>query len=149
MTVQAQKPAQTLYPDRYYAQYDSTAPQPAPVTGWWDMWGFEDVTALPPLSDLFPLTPEFWADHIQNPQTGRAVQNDQIIPYEPPQPPLPLKEQAQSAFRRARQEFSRLQMMGQTFGPQMQAYMRNLDAILSGTDTSSTTLPAAPNDPTV
>lgn len=87
-----------------------------------------------------------WHDLTMGIKGAVALSNGQIVPHAPP--PVPLRQQAQQAFQSAQQEFGRLQMMGSTFGSQMQAYMRHLDAIINGTDTSSTVLPAAPDDPT-
>lgn len=80
----AKTQAQTQYPDRYYAQYDPHAAQPAPVLGWFDVWGYSSLDNVPPLSDLLALSADFWADHISQPQTPRAVQNGRIVPYVPP-----------------------------------------------------------------
>lgn len=87
-----------------------------------------------------------WNDLTQGRKGSVALSGGKIVPYTPPPPPL--KQQAQQAFQAARLEFINLQMMGENFGPQMQAYMKSLAAIINGTDTTSTVLPTAPADPT-
>ena len=76
--------AQTRYPDRYYAQYDPHATQPTPVLGWYDMWGFTSLNGMPPLSELLPLSEDFWNGHIANPQINQGVQDGKIVSYTPP-----------------------------------------------------------------
>lgn len=137
-------PVQQAYPDRYYAQYDPKATQPAPVLGWYNMWEFSDLDGLPPLSQLLPLSETFWAEHIASAQTSRAVQDGKIVTYTPPPPPL--KERAQTAMQTVQQQASMASAMGETFGPQMQAYVKQLRAIISGSDTTSTELPQAPDE---
>ena len=65
-----------------------------------------------------------------------------------PTPAIPLKEQAAAAMQKVQQQAAMTSAMGETFGPEMQDHVRALRAILDGTDTTSTTLPTAPADPT-
>lgn len=144
----------------YYAAISSSASFPAPVIGW-DYDRQKEVFATngipqmitepPPASPRFTLIPlpnkdDVWWNNPERWQQSWLVDEKGNLTAAPP-PVIPLKEQAQSAFRRARQQFTDLQMMGETFGPKMQAYMRSLNAIINGTDTTSTTLPTAPADP--
>lgn len=146
--------AKEKYPARYYAQYDLTVKEgPAPITGWYDMWGYSSLAGLPPASQLFPLTEEYWQDHLSrttanNPQTLRAILNGEIVDYAPEPTPIPLAQQANALVASARETFTELQMQGKSFGPMMQKYMTKLIAISKGTDTASTDLPTQPSDPT-
>lgn len=139
--------AQERYPDRYYAHYDPTAQQPAPVIGWYDMWGYSSLDGMPPLSELLPLSADFWQKHITEPQTSQAVQDGTIVAYTPPPPPL--KDQANAAMQQIQQQASMVSAMGETFGPSMRDYVKALRAIINGSDTTSTTLPTAPTEPTI
>lgn len=56
-----------------------------------------------------------------------------------------MKELAQNDLRKTRQEFNKLRMMGQTFGPQI---LRGVNAIINGTNTASTALPTPQVEPT-
>ncbi len=55
-----------------------------------------------------------------------------------------LKDQAIGALASARGEAALAVAMGNTFGPQMRAYVSALQEIADGTDTTSTALPEAP-----
>lgn len=73
----------------------------------------------------------------------------QIVPCPQPVYVPPLKEQATTAMQQVQQQAAMTSAMGETFGPTMKTYVHALRAILDGTDTTSTTLPTAPADPTV
>jgi hypothetical protein len=64
-----------------YAHYDSTAPSPAPVIGWYDTDQFR-YPYLPPATDLLELDASQWAEHYSNPQ-GFAVSSGQLVTYPP------------------------------------------------------------------
>lgn len=87
-----------------------------------------------------------WAELTQGLRGAVALSGGTIVPWAPP--PLPLKQQALAAQQAARQQFTDLQMMGESFGPKMQGYMRALTGIINDTDTTSTALPMPPADPT-
>lgn len=72
----------------------------------------------------------------------------QIVPCPQPVYTPPLKDQAGSARQRVQQQAAMVVAMGETFGPKMRAYVQALQAIINGTDTTSTALPTAPADPT-
>lgn len=135
---------QSAYPKRFYAGYDPAIAEPSPVTGWYDMANFNSPKGLPPLSELLPLTKEFWESHLTSTQEPKAVQNGQIVTYTPP--PLPLKDRAQSTLQRIMSQASALTAMGEVFGPETRQCAQKLRAIINGVDTTSTTLPSVPND---
>lgn len=62
----------------------------------------------------------------------------------PPQPPL--RDQAQSAFSNIQSQAPMIVAMGESFGPQTQAYVKALQAIINGADTTSTALPTRPGE---
>ncbi|MGO3518089.1 MAG: hypothetical protein ACTINM_06300 [Acetobacter cibinongensis] len=135
---------QTLYPARYYAGYDPSAPQPAPVLAWYDTWGMSTTDGLPPAAQLIPVTEQDW----QNTTTfrspaGRGVQDGRIIDYSPPPPPL--AQQAQRQLQQAASTtWSLYGMYGESPPAVWQSYLQALRRIATGADTTSTSLPAAP-----
>lgn len=71
------------------------------------------------------------------------AKDGQVTSFDPPPPPPPpLKEQAQSALSEVQSQAPMLVAMGECFGPRTQAYVKALQAIITGADTTSTTLPA-------
>jgi hypothetical protein len=60
-----------------YAQFDSKAPQPAPIVGWYDTEVF-DYQNLPPMSDLIEVTASQWAMHFTDPN-GWAVSDGKLV----------------------------------------------------------------------
>ena len=138
--------AKTAYPDRYYASYDTTAPQPTPVTGWYDTWDMSDISAVPPASDMIPISETDWNnDDTFRLPVGKGVQNGEIIDYIPPPTPVPLKTQAQSALATARQTvWDEYGSINEPTPDNWVTYLKALMAIANGTDTTSTTLPTAP-----
>ncbi|GBQ53592.1 hypothetical protein ACM0P6_04975 [Komagataeibacter sucrofermentans] len=134
---------ENLYPNRYYVAYDKTAAQPTPVTARYDMSVYGSLAGLPAAADLLALTPEQWA---ALPTHGIGVQNGAIIDYTPPAPPVPLQTQAKNAQAWITQQANLAAAMGETFTADMKAYVLAINAIASGTDTTSTALPAQPTD---
>ena len=61
----------------YYAQYDYSAPQPAPVLGWYDT-GMFDYQNLPSPLHLIEISESEWAMHFTNPD-GWAISNEKLI----------------------------------------------------------------------
>lgn len=131
------------YPDRYYVSYDTTATQPAPIIGRFDMALYGNLDGFPEASELVALTPEQWETL---PAVGCGVLNGQIVPYTPPVVAVPLKTQAASAQAWIQQQANLATAMGEVFTPGMKAYVKAIAAIASGTDTTSTALPAQPTD---
>lgn len=130
-----------LYPARYYAGYDTTAPQPTPVTAWYDTWEMSSLSAVPPASNLMPISAEDWQNttNFRKP-TGKAVQNGSIVDYTPP--PAPLSTQAYYALQQAATtSWAEYGMFGETPPAAWQTYLSTLRAISNGTDTLSTQLP--------
>ncbi|WP_338331320.1 hypothetical protein [Acetobacter sp. LMG 32666] len=131
------------YPNRYYAQYDTTAPQPTKVLGWLDMDFYSDTTGFPPASELLPLTAEQFAARTAGPY---GVSNGALVQYTPPAPVVPLTTQAQTAQAWVQQQASLAAAMGEVFTADMKAYVLAINAIANGTDTTSTALPTQPTD---
>lgn len=136
----------TAYPARYYASYDTTAPQPTPVTGWYDTWDMSSVSNVPAATDMIPISETDWNnDDTFRLPVGRGVLNGKIIDYTPPPTPVPLKTQAQSALATARQTvWDEYGSINEATPDVWVTYLKALMAIANGTDTTSTTLPTAP-----
>lgn len=133
----------------YYAATKKLPDGTMLVVGWYDVTCATDRSICPDPSTLTAISSDDWEKQYgQVPRRPWQIKNGRLVEYAASPITLTLKEQAQDAFQQARQEFSDLQMMGKTFGPQMQSYVRTLQAIINGTDTTSTTLPVAPTDPT-
>jgi hypothetical protein len=75
-----------------------------------------------------------------------AVVNGQLVDYAPPVVPVPLKTQAATAQAWIQQQANLATAMGEVFTADMKAYVKAIAAIASGTDTTSTALPAQPTD---
>lgn len=134
-----------LYPDRYYAAYDTTAVQPTIVTGWYDTWGMTSVANVPPVSRLIAVSAADWDNSDFRVPIGRGVQSGAIIAYTPPAPPVPLKTQARNALvTAASTTWANFGSMGLAVPQAWVDYQTALKAIVTGTDTTSTELPAEP-----
>lgn len=135
---------QAAYPARYYAGYDATATQPAPVTAWYDTWSMSSVESLPPASQLVPISAADWANTTSfRLPAGKAVQNGGIVDYTAPPPPL--ATQAANALQQAATtSWAAYGMYGETPPAAWQTYLASLRALASGADTTSTQLPAQP-----
>ncbi|WP_338331986.1 hypothetical protein [Acetobacter sp. LMG 32666] len=131
------------YPNRYYAQYDTSAAQPTPVLGWLDMSIYSDTTGFPPASALLPITQAQFAARTAGPY---GVSNGALVLYVPPAPVIPLTTQAQTAQAWVQQQASLAAAMGEVFTADMKAYVLAINAIASGADTTSTALPTQPAD---
>ena len=71
---------------------------------------------------------------------------NKIIPYTPPEPVIPLPIQAQAALNSARtQVYNNYASLNEPTPQPWVDYMKALIAIVNGTDTASTKLPAAPS----
>lgn len=135
---------------------DQPEHDPMPIRGWAAVPLSPDLTDDERLRQAAPhipsgcravrldITDEAWATR---PIVNPALSDGKII--QGPSPIIPLKEQATTAIQQVQQQASMTSAMGETFGPEMQAYVRALRAIISGTDTASTTLPTAPAEPTL
>jgi len=134
-----------------YAHFDHTAEAPAPVLGWYDTVAFA-YPSLPADADLLALTAEQWATRL----TGHwAVSNGALVPYTPPMVPVPLPPQATAALATSDTTMHRIAeavALGRNTwtGADVVAwvnYRRALRAIVSRSDTTSTTLPTMPAYP--
>lgn len=88
------------------------------------------------------MTDDEWA---ARPTVNPALCNGAIIQGE--RPALPLKDQAASAMQQVHHQAALNFAMGRSFGPEMQSHVQKLQAILDGTDTTSTALPLPPSSP--
>ena len=131
------------FPDRYYVSYDTTAPQPTIITGWYDTWSMSDVSNVPKIEDMVIVTESQWNDPTFHAPTGKGVENGKVIDYVPP---VPLATQAKNAMVWVQQQASMASAMGEEFTDTMKAYVKALQAIIKGTDTTSTELPKQPTD---
>ena len=128
------------YENRYYARIDLKTKQ---VIGWYDMATYtgDQIDS----SELVPLTDDYWDQHISGPQSLLAYENGEFVPYTPPPPPL--KTQAANALQQARLDvYNNYGILNEPTPAAWVSYLRALMAIANGTDTTSTTLPAAPSD---
>ncbi|MCP1246162.1 hypothetical protein NKW54_09435 [Acetobacter cerevisiae] len=138
--------AKTAYPDRYYAAYDTTAPQPTPVIGWYDTGSMSSLAAVPPAASLIPVSAADWANTTSfRLPSGRGVLNGKIIDYTDPVPPVHLATQAQNALVVAHQTvWGNYGALNEPTPEAWVTYLKALRAIAEGQDTTSTTLPEAP-----
>lgn len=139
----ATEATRAAWPARYYASYDRTAPQPTPVTGWWDVWDMSDVSNVPPAADMVALAEAQWSARLP---FGAGVQGGQVVAYVPPSAPLSVQIQAQNEMSWIHQQASLAVAMGQSFTQAMRDYVTTVSAIAAGTDTTTAALPARPGD---
>ena len=132
------------YPDRYYARYDHTASQPAPVTGWFDTQTLSTTANLPEASLMVPMTAEQWDGRLSGPQ---FVSEGALVAYTPPPVLAPLKDQAALQQPWIASQATLAAAMGETFTDTMKAYVKAIQALASGADTTTTALPTRPDAP--
>lgn len=130
------------WPGRYYASYRVDAPQPTPVTGWWDVWSMSDLSGLPDRAGMLALTDAEWADRLP---FGSGVQAGRIVACTPPPVPVPLPVQAEAELRWVQSEATLAAAMGERFTDAMRAYVGVIRTIANGTDTTRTALPPRPD----
>lgn len=87
-------------------------------------------------------------------EISTLISNNKIVTYKEDgtitsedKPALPIKEQAQNAYDALMANAPQLAVRGKTFGPKTNAYADALENIIQGKDTTSTSLPTAPDDP--
>jgi hypothetical protein len=108
---------------------------------------FSSLDGLPPLSDLFALTPEQWQAKGGDYGTKiMAVIDGNLVDYTPPAVPVPLVTQAASEMTWIQQQANLASAMGEVFTADMKAYVKAIAAIANGSDTTSAALPARPTD---
>lgn len=125
---------------RYFASYDTTIEGIAPVTGWFDIQG---MSVPPDTSKMIALTDDQWTERLS---IGQGVQDGSIVPYTAPPAAGSLVTDANYAMSWVNQQAALAAAMGETFTKDMVAYVKALQAIINGTDTTSTELPAIPAD---
>ena len=133
-----------LYPDRFYAYYDSTASQPTMVIGFYDVWEKSSLISIPDLTNMIPIAPSDWASQAFR-STGKGVQGGKIIDYTPP---VPLQVQARMVLAGVPAvTWAKFGSKGQTVPQSWVDYQDALQALADGADTASTELPAEPTTP--
>ena len=133
-----------------YAYFDSTKPDPKPVTGWYDT-GAVVYPNLPPAANLLPLTPAQWATRLTS---QWAVSGGALVSYAPPVVPVPLAKQAVALLQDTDTTMHRISEavalgLNTWTGADVVAwvdYRRALRAIANGSTTAAT-LPAKPAYP--
>ncbi|MBR0560021.1 hypothetical protein [Neokomagataea anthophila] len=85
-----------------------------------------------------------WQSRVNGSQAPMALSGGEVIPYIPLSPIVPLHQQAQEALTLIQTQATMAYAMGSPFGTKMQAYVKAVQAIANGTDTTSTALPKAP-----
>ena len=127
----------------YYATYNPRITEPAPVAAYYDS---RDTPWLDFSAEGFiNLTEAQWT----NRNTGYwAVQSGQLVAYNPTPVVVvvPLQSQAVTAQTWIQQQANLAAAMGEVFTADMKTYVKTIAAIASGTDTTSTALPAQPTD---
>lgn len=136
---------QPRWPERYYAEYRTTAPQPTPVIRWLDTWLEPNYRGIPPKEDLIPVTVDEWDDKDFHKLAGKGVQNGKIIDYTPTAVDPDLVAQAITALDKFRAElFRRIASYNFDIPPECVAYQKQLLDIISGVNAQAATLPVAP-----
>ncbi|MFT8890819.1 MAG: hypothetical protein ABF888_03160 [Acetobacter papayae] len=127
------------YPARYYA--DKNTP-----CGVFDMWGFSSAPTSPAVTELYPITAKQYADRQANVRqqyydTATGALADYVAPVVEPT----LAEQATTALTTARTYvYNNYGILNEATPDTWTTYLKALMAIASGTDTTSTALPAEP-----
>lgn len=128
------------YGSRFYC--DSSTPCAV-----YDMWGFGTIDGLPPEASLHAITPEQYADRQAKPRDQYYdATTASLLDYTPAPVAVPLKTQAATAQAWIQQQANLAAAMGEAFTADMKAYVKAVNAIASGADTTSTALPAQPAD---
>ncbi|OUJ13811.1 hypothetical protein [Acetobacter okinawensis] len=128
------------YGSRFYCDSNS----PCSV---YDMWGFLSVTGEPSESTLHAITASEYADRQKNPRSQYFdTSTNTLQDYTPAPVAVPLKTQAATAQAWIQQQANLAAAMGEAFTADMKAYVKAVNAIASGADTTSTALPAQPAD---
>lgn len=132
-----------IYPARYYAGYDTSAAQPTQVTHWFDTWDMGSTASVPALGALVALTESHWDARMTGPQ---GVQSGSLVDYTPKPAPIPLEIQANNELQWVSGQASMASAMGETFTDEMKSYVKAVQAIANGTDTTSAALPQRPDN---
>ncbi|MBF0858401.1 hypothetical protein HKD24_04115 [Gluconobacter sp. LMG 31484] len=128
----------TDYPARYYVQSDSTGY----ITHWYDTWDMGNIESVPPAASLLAVTEDQWNDPTVHAALGVGVKNGAIVAMTYV---VPLATQAKEEMSWINQQASLASSMGETFTDAMRSYVKAIQAIANGSDTTSTALPARPD----
>lgn len=131
------------YSNRYYVLYDTTAPQPTDIIGWVDIEDISTTEGLPPEDEMIPVTPEQWADPAFHTPHGKGVLNGSVVDYTAP---ISLSVSAAEELSWIQEQATLATAMGESFTDEMKKYVKSVQAIIAGTDTTSTSLPMRPTD---
>lgn len=124
----------------YYATMDKPC-------SYYNLSALTTLDGVPPESELFPLTDDQWEARMDGNQLlDKAVVNGVWGDYVRPIVPIPLVDQATTEMSWISSQASLAAAMGETFTDDMKTYVKSIQAIKNGTDTTSTTLPTRPTD---
>lgn len=133
-----------------YAYFNSAAPAPSPVIGWYDTDNFT-YPNLPASSDLLAVTADEWAARLVNPSAW-AVSNGALVTYTPTvtaaQAFATLQGQAATALSESDRTTLRCYENAVAVPAAWATYRAALRAIVNGTDSTATALPTRPAYPT-
>lgn len=126
---------------KYYASYNTSVSESAPVAGWYD----SSVQTWPDYSKGFI---EITADQYANRNNGLfAVSNGKLISIAVPDIVQTLGQQANIALASARTTvYNNYGILNEATPDEWVTYIKALMAIVNGTDTTSTILPTQPTD---
>lgn len=144
-----------LYPDRYYASYDTSATQPTMVTGWYDTWRLQalsyagqdgETVSVPSAEDMVAIASADWNNRATfRLPVGRGVKDGAVVDYVPPAPAVPLATQAARALSDGRAYVNaNYTILNKPTPNAWVAYLTDLAAIADGADLTSTALPGSP-----
>ena len=122
---------------KYYASFNPEL-SPAPIAG------FYDASKNPDLDYTHGFI-EITEEQYKNRNEGLFAVTDGVFgPYTPPPVVVSLKSRARDEQTWINQQAALAVAMGETFTDEMKAYVKAIQAIATGADTSSTELPQRP-----
>ena len=125
----------STYPARYYASLDKPC-------AWYDTWVMSKPEVIPPVSELYAMTEAEWqAKGGDYGSKSMAVIDGKLVPYVQT---VSVQHQAENELSWINQQAALASAMGETFTDEMKAYVKAIQAIATGADTSSTELPQRP-----
>lgn len=114
--------------------------------GYYDLSILSTLENVPPESELFALTDEQWAARMDGSlMLSKAVIDGVWVDYTS-EVIVPIKTQAANELTWISSEASLASAMAETFTDDMKAYVKAVQAIANGTDTTTTTMPSRPTD---
>lgn len=124
---------------KYYASFNPEL-SPAPIAG------FYDASKNPDLDYTHGFI-EITEEQYKNRNEGLFAVTDGVFgPYTPPPVVVSLKSRARAEQTWIYQQAALVSAMGETFTDEMKAYVKAIQAIATGADTSSTELPQRPSE---